>query len=137
MILSTHIMQEVQAVCSRALIINHGELVGQGTLDELIQAQKGGKRYYVTIKTTREQIRQQINKLNDIEIERWEETNDLLGSRLVLRAHEAKKEYGEAIFQWVVANHWSLSELKSETLSLEDVFLKLTKEEGKERSPAL
>ena len=35
-LLSTHIMQEVEAMCSRAIIINHGQIVADGSLDELI-----------------------------------------------------------------------------------------------------
>jgi ABC-2 type transport system ATP-binding protein len=34
-LLSTHIMQEVEAMCSRAIIINHGQIVADGSLEEL------------------------------------------------------------------------------------------------------
>ena len=124
-ILSTHIMQEVQAVCSRALIISKGLLVGDGTLQELLRSQKGGGRYMATIKAPEAELKKSVRDLAGLSVEEWHGANGS-GQKIVFRAAD-QKEYGEEIFQWVVDHNWVLSELRCEKSTLEDVFLELTK----------
>jgi len=124
-ILSTHIMQEVQAVCNRAFIIAKGKLVGQGTLEELLKKSKGASRYFARIRASKKDIESQIAGLMGFSIENFLQPN---GSwHTVVMQCETTKDRSEEIFQWVVSNKWSLSELRCETTSLEDVFLELTK----------
>ncbi len=125
-ILSTHIMQEVEAVCQRALIIARGALVGEGTLEELTKKKKGVTRYFAKIKATKEEIEKQVSVLKDLAVETFHATNGTWQD--VVLTSEPSTDKSEAIFHWVVTNHWSLSELRKETTSLEDIFLELTKE---------
>lgn len=122
-ILSTHILQEVEAVCNRALIINKGQLVGSGTLAELMTRKQGHARYHLLVNAAEAALR--------------ERTAQLAGAHLVAyrsasnRWHEAVFEAGQAVagedlFQWTVANGWQLRELRCEAASLEDVFRELT-----------
>lgn len=123
-ILSTHILQEVEATCSRALIINKGALVGEGSLAELLTQRGQGTRYYMMVDAAEQMIRNR--------------SAALIGPRLVECAarngwHEAVFEAslgngaaGEQLFDWVVANGWRLRELRKEEASLEDVFKALT-----------
>ncbi len=124
-ILSTHIMQEVQAVCGRALIISKGMLVGDGTLEELLRSKKGGGRYVATIKAPEAEIKKSMRGLPGLSVEEWRGANGS-GQQIVFRAAD-QKEHGEEIFQWVVDHNWVLSELRCEKSTLEDVFLELTK----------
>jgi len=49
-ILSTHILQEVEAVCSQVLIINEGRIAAQGTPEEIAGTMKGGDTWELTLK---------------------------------------------------------------------------------------
>ncbi|MDP2599786.1 MAG: ATP-binding cassette domain-containing protein [Deltaproteobacteria bacterium] len=124
-ILSTHIMQEVQAVCGRVLIIARGNLVGAGTPEELMQKGQGGSRYFAKIKAPRADIENAIGSLSEFVLGGFRATHGEWQT-LILKCPAAENK-SEAIFKWVVANRWSLSELKRESSSLEDIFLELTR----------
>lgn len=126
-ILSTHIMQEVQAVCQRAFIIARGQLVGAGTLAELTQKGHGLARYITKIKAPRPEIEKQVAELKNLTIDTFQPAANGTWQQVVLTS-EQSEDLSEAIFQWVVKNNWSLGELRRETTSLEEVFLELTKE---------
>lgn len=125
-ILSTHIMQEVQAVCQRALIIAKGKLVGSGTLAELTQQRQGVARYIAKIKASRQELAAQAAQLPGLTLETSQAAANGTWLQVVLTS-EQTTDQSETIFQWVVKNNWSLSELRREMTSLEDVFLELTK----------
>lgn len=124
-ILSTHIMQEVQAVCQRVFIIARGQLVGSGTLAELTRG-RGISRYLAKIKAPRTEIEKQAPELKNLALDTFQGVNGTW--QQVVLTSERSEDLSEAIFHWVVKNHWSLGELRRETTSLEEVFLELTKE---------
>ncbi len=122
-ILSTHILQEVEATCSRALIIANGSLVGHGTLDELSKTSRGGAVYSAVLRAPKADVEGATHELEGLEVHNVFEEADRV--RLVLRGG-AEADRAEDIFAWVVRHGWSLAELKRETASLEDVFRELT-----------
>lgn len=124
-ILSTHIMQEVQAVCSRAFIISRGRLAGEGTLDELLRKGKGGNRYSARIKAAPQAIEGGVEALSGFALEDLHPYKNGSWQEVTL-SHTAPEDKSEEIFRWVVERGWSLAELKCETASLEEVFLELT-----------
>lgn len=122
-ILSTHILQEVEAVCDRALIIHQGALVGAGSLHDLVQQKQGGVRYYLKINAAEPLVRDRASQLQSASVVNchpvegdWHEAIISSGNGLA----------GEDIFQWAVGNGWQLRELRREAASLEDVFRELT-----------
>ncbi len=125
-ILSTHILQEVEAVCDRAFIINRGVVVGEGSLTDLMARKQGNVRYHVLLNAAEQTLREQARKLSGAQ---------LVNCRSALghgNWHEAVFETshafeGEELFQWTVANGWKLRELRREAASLEDVFRELTR----------
>lgn len=124
-ILSTHIMQEVEATCSRAFIINEGELVGQGSLQELRRQRQGDLRYHVVIKAAREDLKEKINSLAGVHLVDFDCEPGEPWQKVVL--HSDKRDgAGEEIFNWTVQNGWMLKELHEEKASLEDTFRALT-----------
>lgn len=124
-VLSTHIMQEVEATCSRAFIINEGSLVGQGTLNELLAMRGGTTRYHVSIKAKRDEIKEKSKSLTDLSLTSFENVSENSWQRAVFNSNK-KEGRGEELFKWVVANGWALKELREERASLEDVFRSLT-----------
>lgn len=124
-VLSTHILQEVEATCSRALIISSGRLAGHGTIDELIR--RGGARasYTVCVRSAREQIEGALGKLSGLRAGEWLSEYSDGRQRFTLYSNDGQ-DRSEDIFRWAVDNKFTLSELAHETASLEDVFRELT-----------
>ncbi len=124
-VLSTHILQEVEATCSRALIISSGKLVGHGTLSELMRASGGHARYTVALRAAREVIRTALEALPHLEIAEWLSGPTDERQRFTL-AGQDPEDRSEEIFGWAVAQNLTLAELTHETASLEEVFRELT-----------
>lgn len=125
-ILSTHILQEVQATCNRALIISNGELVGQGTLEELMSKGKGGLKYYVSVKAQRREIEEKLGFIHGVSFHEWMSDEHGDWQKLILGG-TGDDDHSENIFDWAVSNNWKLNELRCEKASLEQVFYELTR----------
>ncbi len=127
-IFSTHILPEVSATCSRILIINNGKIVANGTPESLADRAKGGEVVDITIRGPADEIESKLQDLNFVnEFDRVDTVNGLLSYRI---AADKGKNAAEELFRFVVQNGWSLTELRQESVSLEDVFRELTGESG-------
>lgn len=124
-VLSTHIMQEVEATCSRAFIINDGELVGQGTLKELMEKQGVAVRYHVVISAAQNSITEKMPGLPEARLVGFESLPGDEWQKVILHS-DNKGGIGAEIFNWAVANGWKLKELHEEKTSLEEIFRSLT-----------
>jgi len=131
-ILSTHILPEVQATCSRVVIISGGKLVADGTPDELRARERGG-RYRVVVETNgvpKDAIRDRLASLAGVT--RCEVVAGEDGSHAFAIDAGGASDLRKPIFKAAVDNRWTLLELGREAASLEDVFRNLTTgEEGK------
>jgi len=131
-ILSTHILPEVQATCSRVVIISGGRLVADGTPDELRARERGG-RYRVVVESNgvpKDAIRDRLASLAGVT--RCEAIAGEDGSHAFAIDGGSSGDLRKPIFRAAVDNRWTLLELAREAASLEDVFRNLTTgEEGK------
>jgi ABC-2 type transport system ATP-binding protein len=126
-ILSTHILPEVEATCSRVLIINEGRIVASGTPEELHALAGGEGRVYVAVRSPGDGVESALGAIPGITgVSRQGTDGDY--TRFILQAGNSG-EAAEAVFRAAVENGWTLNELRRETLSLEDIFLKLTTRE--------
>jgi len=124
-LLSTHILPEVEATCSRVIIINKGKIVAQGTPGEL-SASKQKDVVMVSIKADQADIEQKLSETNLVSAFTITDTTD--GThRLELKSTD--KNICEEFFKFAVQNNWVLTELHQEAATLEDVFLHLTTQE--------
>jgi len=130
--LSTHILQEVEALCSDVLILNEGLIVARGTPAEIGDSLKGEDRLEVVLKAaSRDSLvmaagRLRIGKIaGPLEPEASGAFRVRVSSPLG-RADEA----AEAVSDWAQAEGFKILELKKERLSMEDIFVRLTREEG-------
>jgi ABC-2 type transport system ATP-binding protein len=132
-ILSTHILPEVQATCSRILIVSGGKLVADGTPDAL-RARERGSRYRVVIESngvTKDAIRARLASITGVA--RCETVPAEDGAHTFTIDATASEDLRKSIFRAAVDNKWTLLELGRESASLEDVFRHLTtQEEAKE-----
>jgi ABC-2 type transport system ATP-binding protein len=131
-ILSTHILPEVQATCSRVVIISGGKLVADGTPNELRARERGG-RYRVVVESNgvpKDAIRDRLASLAGVA--RCEVIAGEDGSHAFAIDAGGASDLRKPIFRAAVDNRWTLLELARESASLEDVFRNLTTgEEGK------
>lgn len=120
-LLSTHIMQEVQAMCSRVIIINRGNLVADDSVSALQQQNSGGGALLVAFNHEVE-----AQKLRLIKgLKRSEQLNPTTW-RLFSNDPDALRK---ALLQWALAEDVVINSMQAESHSLEDVFRSLTANE--------
>jgi ABC-2 type transport system ATP-binding protein len=126
-ILSTHILQEVEAVCSRVLILNEGKIAAQGTAEEIAGTLKGGDTWELVLKGSG--ISEKCNRLYPELHPELQEEDGLYRLSFFLPADAfGQAEMGEKIFDWAVQEELKILGMKCRKLSLEDIFVKLTSE---------
>ncbi len=129
-ILSTHILPEVQATCSRVVIINQGKIVAQGTTDELTAATAGREVVHIKVKGPKDTIRTTLSEYNNVRMvsSTTDEAGDVYGFSVEV---EGTNDAREMIFKCAVSNNWTLLEMYRKQENLEDVFRRLTMSENK------
>jgi ABC-2 type transport system ATP-binding protein len=123
-LLSTHIMQEVQAMCSRVIIINNGKIVADDTIEKLQQA---NSKQDVLIVAFEKEIDSSL--LNDLS--RLQSYESIGGNKWKLVTNDTDALRKE-VMQWALKNDINISSLQAQTESLEDVFRALTKNVSKQ-----
>ena len=121
----SHILSEVSATCDRILIINDGAIVASGTPEELTSRSARGNRYIVKVKADRNDAESAFRSLSGVSSVSITAVADPWLSAEIVVAD--KEDIGESIFKCIVDKGWSLSELKHEAASLEEVFTQLTR----------
>jgi ABC-2 type transport system ATP-binding protein len=125
-ILSTHILPEVQATCSRILIISGGKLVADGTPDELRGREKGS-RYRVVVAAEGAKQDAVKAKFSGIKgVTRCETALGEDGAHTFTLDAAGDEDLRKLLFRAAVDNNWTLLELTRDAASLETVFRNLT-----------
>jgi len=117
-IFSTHIMQEVQAICDRVLIINKGNIVADDPIENLQQRISG--ETLVTVEFLKKIEKQYLEKIPKVKKVKS------LGENKWQLSSSSKVDIRQAIFELAVRRNWVLLEMKKEEFSVEDIFQKLT-----------
>lgn len=122
-ILSSHILSEVEATCDRILIINRGRIVADGSSDTLRQQAAGQELLTIRIEAKAEDdIKKELTALATVET--VQNTN---GSDDTFRVHSKPDSTSrKAIFDLCVKKKWYLMEMTGIETRLEDVFRELT-----------
>jgi len=118
--LSTHIMQEVQAVCDRVIIINQGKIVADAETNNLQESEKG-KSIYIAEFSKDIDLQSLKTYLGEVSV------HSLPGNKVKVESN-LSQDLRERIFQFAVENQCSLLSMKREEQNLEDVFRKLTQQ---------
>ncbi len=121
-ILSTHILQEVEAVCNRVLILNHGKIVAEGSPEKIREQVQQDDRFTIDVSGTVD-----TSALKALETVSQIISADVQNGKTVIKISAQKgTDTGALIFDWAVKNGYRLSALVPEQASLEDIFRKLT-----------
>jgi len=119
-ILSTHILGEVEAVCDRAIIINKGKLVADAPIQELKQQFAG--QSIVTAEFAEKVDKKLLESINNVR------SVKSLGNNQWQFESDSKHDVRPEVFAFAVSNKLTLLELHKDVFSVEDVFQQLTKQ---------
>lgn len=122
-ILSTHILPEVQASCERVIIINKGQIVAEDTLDRLAVRMSTGRRLHVRVRKSTNELGRALGSVKGV----LKVESEVAG--YVVDADQSD-ETVELVAKKVIESGAGLLELRSQTMDLEDIFIKLTSSEG-------
>ena len=128
-ILSTHILQEVEAICSQVLIINDGHIAALGSPQEIAGSMKGGDTWELILKGADENsIKDKLPALENISNVLVETSSGgfVRASFFIAADEKYIHDAGEKIFDWAVTQNLKILEMNRKKLSIEDIFVKLT-----------
>lgn len=128
-ILSSHILSEIQAVCDRVIIINKGEIAADDTADNLSKKISADHRLIVRIEGKKDEILYELRKIPGIKYVRADMEREPGVYEYEMEAEEGTDLRREV--NKVVQEHgWAILLMKSSELTLEDIFLKITMGDG-------
>ncbi|MCM1226536.1 MAG: ABC transporter ATP-binding protein [Clostridium sp.] len=130
-ILSSHILQEIQAVCERVVIISHGEIRAVDTIKHLEESMGSSAILCIRAEGDKEKTSSCITKIAGFGsiAEIVKESENAYTYKVTIENDEVRKN----ILAELVKNDISISEVSNERPSLEDVFVKLTAASPKKR----
>ena len=118
-LLSTHIMQEVEAICDRVIIINKGQIVANKTILELQKSK--GNRKLITIEFDKKAEKKELMKIGNIL-----DITELKGNKHQI-LFDSKFDLRPALFEFAVNNKLTVLQMNMEEQKLESIFQELTK----------
>ncbi|MCI8513175.1 MAG: ABC transporter ATP-binding protein [Lachnospiraceae bacterium] len=130
-ILSSHILSEVAAVCDHIIIINKGKLAASDTPENLERTMQSGNSLTMKVKGEGEKILSCLKALpgvRDVSVQETEE--GLLAVRI---GSDETTDVREAVFYALAESKNPIFEMNMSKLSLEDIFLEMTRDGGAER----
>ena len=128
-ILSSHILSEVSAVCDSVMIIAHGKLVANGTPEELTRLFAGDQEIHMEFKGGEGAVRGALDALENVAVADIACENGV--TRATLRP-ENGADIREAVFRACAKADLPILEMHTEQASLEEIFLELTQGDGQE-----
>ena len=127
-LLSTHILQEVEATCKRAIIINRGKVVLDKSLTEIKKISSGSQAYHFSLSGSLPEAEQKLDAYlagkKDFDVD-----SVINGEAETSFKVRGPSNSAVEFFKFAVENNYQLSELRKEKISLEEVFRDLTHEE--------
>lgn len=123
LVLSSHILSEVQAVCDSILILSKGRLVACDTAENLTKLMRGRENLRLLTRAEEETVRPIVEKVDGVESLAFAEEDGLTAVDVT---PVEGQDVREALFNAFAETKVPLLELRTEKASLEDVFLELT-----------
>ena len=117
---SSHIMQEVEAICNRVIIINQGKMIADGPVDQIKSGQLISKqKVFVELSTpVKKESWQQLDGLSSLE---------LISEKAFVATAADDRDLRPSIFQFAVKNGWVIITMNEKQAGLESVFRELTR----------
>ena len=126
--MSSHILQEIEATVDRIIIINQGEIVANGTSDELMSNSKGNVLLHMDVKgATKDSVEHIQAKVPAVKFVSIDETNEVQSLKF---EYGKDKDPREDLFKYAIKNKWTILKMNPHTTHLEDIFRNLTMEDN-------
>lgn len=137
-ILSSHILSEVSAVCDYVMIINHGKLVASDTTENLEKMTLGSNTLELTVKGKKEAAEKLLKSVEEIQSLEWntdsqENESDRETVSFTIKTEE-NIDIREQLFYMMADNKMPILKMQSTKISLEDIFLELTENEQMDKA---
>ena len=127
-LMSSHILQEIQATVDRIIIIHNGQLVADGTSEELINDSKGVTLLNLEVANADDNAIQDMKAtIPSINIKSVKKDE---GKTLVALEYQNTSDPRKDIFNYAVKNEWIITEMSASKRNLEDIFRNLTSKGG-------
>ena len=131
-ILSSHILSEVQAVCDRIIVINKGKLVADGTADDLSKTLSNDHRIVIRVDGPENETRNLLSKISGVvKVEPLGRKES--GTFDFIIETEDGVDVRREVFKRLSERGWAILMLKSNEMTLEDIFMRLTAGEDVKR----
>lgn len=124
-ILSSHILPEVEQTCERVVIISEGEVVAEDTPVNLTSRMKGGERVLLELEGDEKKVKDLFQSFSEVTAVKVSKGTAGLLKVEVESKKDLRKEYAQAI----ISKNIGLLEMQSDKVTLEDIFLHLTTKE--------
>ena len=129
-ILSSHILSEISAVCDKILIINKGELVAEGTPEELSEMAQSSQEVNLRVKGNKSEVEKILNSMNHVHRQEFSLSEE--EGTVDVRVFAVKeKDIREELFRTFAAKGMAILSMQAYTKSLEDIFLQVTEGDQK------
>lgn len=129
-VLSSHILPEVQAVCERVIVINRGKLVADDTPDHLSHSMSTDHKLTVRIDGPEDKVHELLRALPSMQDVRRLGGRERDGVYEFSIETENNTDVRREMFRRLAERNWPILSLRSSELSLEDIFLSLTSDDG-------
>lgn len=123
-ILSSHILPEITHVCKRVIIINEGEIAAVDSLEGLTSSLRKSERLVLKVRNPKSDVVEQLQTLEEVISVQTDDTG-----RFIIES-KMNTHLQDQVARVVLDNGWGIEELKAVTMTLEDIFLKLTLEDN-------
>ena len=123
-LMSSHILQEIQATVNRIIIIHKGEIVADGTNEELMSGFMGNTKLTLEIKNAEDNtVKALTEKIPSISLV---DTTTRNGSQILHLEYPKEKDPREELFQYAIDSNWVVTEMSPHSVNLESIFRTLT-----------
>lgn len=122
-ILSSHILPEVSAICERVVIINKGNIAAEDTPERLSQGLDKALKLSLTIMGPKDKVIEAVKKINGIHYMETVGKSGEKAYKYILEGKSEKNDIREKLFYAMAENGWPVLEMKPSVMTLEDIFI--------------
>ena len=127
-LMSSHILQEIQATVNRIIIIHKGEIVADGTNEELMSGFMGNTKLTLEIKNAKDDtVKALTEKIPSLSLVDTTTRNE---SQILHLEYPNEKDPMEELFQYAIDSKWVVTEMSPHSVDLESIFRTLTMEDS-------
>jgi len=127
-LMSSHILQEIQATVNRIIIIHKGEIVANGTNEELMSSFMGNTKLTLEIINAQDaSVKALTEKIPALSLIDSKTRN---GNQILHLEYPKDKDPREELFQYAIDSKWVVTEMSPHSIDLESIFRTLTMEDG-------